>query len=109
VRSVEKRRDRDRESQLPDTAEQAELPDVPEDGLRQDTATYKKAVHFDLMNELLALALQCDQSASQATCSRTSARSTSTDSYATPLRSHELGAAAGVCGEWMALAKTAAG
>ena len=34
---------------------------VTEDGLRQNSPTYDRRVHADLMNELLALALQCDQ------------------------------------------------
>ena len=61
VRSVEKRVTEIASLNCPTPPSKPHFPTVPDDGLRQDTATYKKAVHFDLMNELLALALQCDQ------------------------------------------------
>ncbi len=37
------------------------FPPISGDGIRQNDATYDKSVHADLMNELLALSLQCDQ------------------------------------------------
>ena len=36
------------------------FPRVLDDGIKQDTYTYNRSTHFDLMNELLAIALQCD-------------------------------------------------
>ena len=61
VRSVEKQvvDQVSKGCQMPPT--KPDFPAVAEDGFRQNTATYSKSVHFDLMNELLALALQCDR------------------------------------------------
>ena len=61
VRSVEKKVVDGIVSSCPTIPSKPNFPMVLPDGMRQDTGAYKKSVHFDLMNELLALALQCDQ------------------------------------------------
>ena len=38
-----------------------DFPMLTGDGIRQNTATYDRSKHFDVMNRLLALALECDQ------------------------------------------------